>query len=122
MFLPRENVRFVSGSTPVLLLEGAPINEALPVLRVADGVMPACEGWQVDAKLTMSVVDGPGDAGCLVQGARSAEEAEEMSAWCGAVEEAGGAVVISLGTLPEQLDWDHLFSSGQSRGGFMTSA
>jgi hypothetical protein len=45
-----------------------------------------------------------------------------MAAWCAAVEEAGGAVVVSLVTLPAELDWDELFTGGRARGGFVQKA
>jgi hypothetical protein len=84
--------------------------------------MPICQGWQIMAKLTMCVVDGPGDAGRLVPTLSPPDEAEDMAAWCAAVEEAGGAVVVSLVTLPAELDWDELFTGGRARGGFVQKA
>ncbi|MDQ1009762.1 hypothetical protein QFZ82_004247 [Streptomyces sp. V4I23] len=119
MFLPRHNAHFVMGPTPLLLLGGAPVHEFLPPLHAPDGRVPLCDGWQLMPRLTMTVVDGPGDAGCLVQGAQAEDEAEEMSAWCSAVEQAGGAVVLSLDTLPDDLDWPALLTDGRAHGGFV---
>ncbi|MFE7330188.1 hypothetical protein ACFU8W_35550 [Streptomyces sp. NPDC057565] len=45
-----------------------------------------------------------------------------MSEWCSAVEGAGGAVVVSLDALPDELDWDELFTGGRARGGFIGAA
>ncbi|MEU7298041.1 hypothetical protein AB0A76_33430 [Streptomyces exfoliatus] len=42
-----------------------------------------------------------------------------MGEWCADVERAGGAVVLSVGELPEALDWAHLIGSGVARGGFV---
>ncbi|MEU0183887.1 hypothetical protein ABZ312_22235 [Streptomyces sp. NPDC006207] len=42
-----------------------------------------------------------------------------MADWCLDVEQAGGAVVLSVGQLPGALDWPVLLSSGVARGGFM---
>ncbi|MFJ4845960.1 MULTISPECIES: hypothetical protein [unclassified Streptomyces] len=123
--MPRENTHFVLGPVPLLLLAGAPIHSALPGLHAPGGRMPSCPEWRLMPKLTMSVVDGPGDAGCLVQGARSQEEAEAMAQWCGAAEQAGGAVVVSLDSFdvpPEDIDWEELFTGGRSRGGFVAMA
>ncbi|MFF3563047.1 hypothetical protein ACFYXS_23680 [Streptomyces sp. NPDC002574] len=123
--MTRENTHFVLGPVPLLLLAQAPIHDGLPVLDAPGGAMPSCPEWRIMPRLTMSVVDGPGDAGCLVQGARSQEEAADMARWCGAVEQAGGAVVVSLDSfdaLPEEIDWDELFTDGRSRGGFVAMA
>ncbi|MEU3818122.1 hypothetical protein [Streptomyces sp. NPDC030392] len=113
--------RFVLGELPVLLLGGAPLCGVLPELRVADGRVSVCEGWAVVARITLCVVDGPGDAGCVMPGALTAEEFPHLAEWCDAVERAGGAVVMSLDALPpadQALDWDALLFGG-SRGGFM---
>lgn len=121
MLIPRENALFVPGATPLLLISGATIHETLPALHSPDGTVPSCEGWHIVAKLTFCVVDGPSGSGCVVAGATTAEEAEDMAAWCAAVEQAHGAVVISLEELPQSLDLNHLLTSGQSRGGFMAN-
>lgn len=54
-----------SAPTPLLLVSAAPIHDDLPVPHAPNCNMPTCSGWQVMARLTMCVVDGPGDAGCL---------------------------------------------------------
>lgn len=122
MLLTRDKTHFALGPVPFLLLAGAPIHSGLPALHAPEGRMPSCPEWRIMPRLTMSVVDGPGEAGCLVQGARSQEEAEDMAQWCGAVEQAGGAVVVSLDALPEDIDWDELLTNGRSRGGFVAMA
>lgn len=121
MLLPMENVRFVFGPTPLLLVSAAPIHDVLPVLHAPNGNMPTCSGWQVMARLTMCLVDGPGDAGCLIPTLAGPDSSEEMADWCGAVASAGGAVVVSLETMPEQIDWNELFTAGLARGGFVRS-
>lgn len=122
MFLPRENVRFVLGPTPLLLLSAAPIHHVLPALHAPNGSMPICGGWQLMARLTMCVVDGPGDAGCLIPTLTGPDDADNMSAWCAAADAAGGAVVVSVETMPDQPDWNELFTAGIARGGFIRDA
>ncbi|WP_405706164.1 hypothetical protein OG264_03645 [Streptomyces xanthophaeus] len=127
MLLIPENTLFVRGATPVLLLADAPVHAYLPVLSAPDGRVPACEGWSVVPKLTLCVVDGPGEAGIIipalaapvVDGAGGTLEPGEMADWCTDADAAGGVVVLSLEELPEELDWDHLLSSGTARGGFV---
>jgi hypothetical protein len=84
--------------------------------------MPTVQDWQIMAKLTLCVVDGPGDAGCLIPALSAPDQMEGMAAWCTAVEEAGGAVVVSLTELPAELDWDELFTGGRAHGGFVRAA
>ncbi|MFH9084587.1 hypothetical protein [Streptomyces sp. NPDC017673] len=124
MLLDPEKTLFVRGATPVLLLAEAPVHEALPVLSVPDGAVPVCEGWSIAPRLTLCVVDGPGDHGLVVPalaapviGAQGAPG--DMGDWCGDAEAAGGAVVLSVDRLPETLDWSALLSSGTARGGFL---
>ena len=121
MLIPRENALFLPGPMPVLLMSGAPVHELLPVVHAPDGNVPICEGWHIVAKLTFCVVDGPGESGCVIAGATTAEEAQETAAWCDAVEQVHGAVVLSLPELPRSLDWERLLTDGRSRGGFMPS-
>lgn len=124
MLLDPEKTLFVRGATPVLLLAEAPVHEALPVLSAPDGTVPVCEGWSIAPRLTLCVVDGPGDHGLVVPalaapviGAQGVPG--DMGDWCGDAEAAGGAVVLSLDRLPETLDWSALLSSGTARGGFL---
>ncbi|WP_282202543.1 hypothetical protein [Kitasatospora fiedleri] len=116
-----EQVRLVSGaSAPILLLGGAPVHGALPVLRVADGAVPGLDGWSVFASLTMCVLDGPGDAGCLFPTLGGSSGTDGVAHWCAEVERAGGALVVSLpdqAALTGPLDWPALLDGG-SRGGF----
>ena len=96
--VPFERVRLLVEGAPVLLLPPLPEVEELPPLRLAeDGSVERCEGWGVAARLAMVVVDGPGENGIPVEGAdRSGEHAAEVMAWCEAVDEHGGAVVLAF--------------------------
>ncbi|MDA2813961.1 hypothetical protein O4J56_25170 [Nocardiopsis sp. RSe5-2] len=123
MFLPRDQVAFAFGPAPVLLMGGAPVHGLLPVLRGAgDGTLPVCDGWRIEAGVTMLVVDGPGDDGLLIQGAVDVDDARDVAAWGAAVQERDGALVLSLDELPERPDWPRLLNDGIARGGFMTKA
>lgn len=129
MLLKPGNTLFVRGATPVLLLADAPVHDVLPTLTAPDGAaIPLCEGWSIVPKLTVCVVDGPGEHGLMVPAIAapvldgtgvSGKGAEAMSAWRTDAEQAGGAVVLSLDRLPEVLDWAHLLGSGTSHGGFV---
>ncbi|KMS82944.1 MULTISPECIES: hypothetical protein [Streptomyces] len=124
MLLDPEKTLFVRGATPVLLLAEASVHDVLPVLTAPDGAVPVCEGWSIAPRLTLCVVDGPGDHGLVVPALAApvigAEGAPgDMGDWCGDAERAGGAVVLSLHRLPETLDWSALLSSGTARGGFL---
>lgn len=118
-----ENTLFVRGETPVLLLAGASVHDALPALDASDGQMPLCAGWGVVPKLTLCVVDGPGEYGLMVPSLAApvldADGPGDMGDWCGDAERAGGAVVLSVGRIPEVLDLAQLLGSGTSRGGFV---
>ncbi|MFH8843089.1 hypothetical protein [Streptomyces sp. NPDC017868] len=127
MLLNPENTLFVRGATPVLLLADAPVHDALPLLTAPDGAVPLCEGWSIVPRLTLCVVDGPGDHGIIVPalaapvvgGSDVGTASSGMGEWCADAEQAGGAVVLSLDRLPETLDWPALLPSGTARGGFM---
>jgi len=129
MLLPREKAHFVLAGTPLLLLDGAPVHESLPPLHTTDGEMPLCPGWSVAVMATMCLVDGPGDAGCLIPALGAAESDPDSSLatladWGRAVEKTGGAVVVSLATLPESLadlDWPTILNGG-ANGGFVPTA
>ncbi|ORT60899.1 hypothetical protein [Streptomyces sp. CB03238] len=127
-----ENTLFVRGATPVLLLAGAPVHDLLPVLTAPGGAVPRCEGWTIVPRLTLCVVDGPGEAGMMIPslaapvidgtgGTDGTTVPGEMTDWCADAEQAGGAVVLSLDQLPEVLDWAVLLGSGTARGGFVPS-
>ncbi|MGD1225349.1 hypothetical protein AB9Q10_43805 [Streptomyces krungchingensis] len=127
MLLDPENTLFVRGATPVLLLAGATVHDALPPLIAPDGAVPLCEGWSIVPRLTLCVVDGPGDHGLVVPAlaapvvgeADGGTASNDMGDWCADAAQVGGAVVMSLDELPEALDWSALLSSGTARGGFM---
>lgn len=126
MLMPPENTLFVPGSTPALLLGGAPVHADLPAVDAPDGKVPVCEGWSVVPRLTLCVVDGPGEAGCVVPALMApvfggAGGPDDMAGWCEDVERAGGAVVLSLPELPAALDRDQLLTGGAARGGFMAA-
>lgn len=125
VFLPRDQVAFAFGPAPVLLMGGAPapVHGLLPVVRgAADGTLPVCDGWRIEAGVTMLVVEGPGEDGLLVQGAVDVDDARDVAAWGAVVQERGGALVLSLDQLPERPDWPRLLNGGIARGGFMKKA
>jgi hypothetical protein len=125
VLLPPEKTLFVRGATPLLLLAGAPVHDALPRLADPGETLPRCEGWSIVPRLTLCIVDGPGDHGVLipalaapVMGVADAEPGE-MADWCEDTERAGGAIVLSLDHLPPALDWPALLTPGTTRGGFV---
>lgn len=125
MLLPPEKTLFVRGATPLLLLAGAPVHDALPLLAAPGEAVPPCEGWSIVPRLTLCVLDGPGDHGLLVPAlaARVLGAADtapgEMADWCADAGRAGGAVVLSLDHMPEVIDWSALLAPGTARGGFV---
>jgi hypothetical protein len=127
VLLDPEKTLFVRGATPVLLLADAPVHDALPLLTAPDGAVPLCDGWSIVPRLTLCVVDGPGEHGLVVPalaapvlgGADGGAASSGMADWCADAEQAGGAVVVSLDQLPDAVDWSALLSSGTARGGFM---
>lgn len=125
MLLPPDRTLFVRGETPLLLLAGAPVHDALPLLAAPGEAVPVCQGWSIVPRLTLCVVDGPGDEGLVipaftapVMDAAGAAPGD-MAGWCEDAERAGGAVVLSLDRLPEVVDWSALLAPGTSRGGFL---
>ena len=89
--VPFERAAFFVEGAPVLLL---PEIESLPTLRLTeDGTVDSCEGWRIVARVSFTIVDGPGDAGIVVRGELTNES---LMAWSRAVDEHGGAVVISF--------------------------
>jgi hypothetical protein len=124
MLLPRENTRFVLGPMPLLVVGEAPtVHAELPALVAPEGRVPVCDGWQLMAGLTVCVLDGP-TGGCLIPTLAGDGEAdvEGMAAWCEAVAQAGGGVVVSLPEIPEEFDWDEIFGGGRARDGFVRGA
>lgn len=117
MLLDPENTLFVRGAPPVLLLTEAPFHDALPTPA---GTVPVCEGWTIVPRLTLCVVDGPGDHGVLVPAlAAPLAGTGTMTDWCEDTTQAAGAIVLSLPHLPDTLDWPTLLASPATRGGFM---
>ncbi|MET9953194.1 hypothetical protein ABZ135_16810 [Streptomyces sp. NPDC006339] len=127
-----ENTVFVRAATPVLVLTEAPIHDALPALPAlpelpapasasADGEVPVCEGWGIVPRLTLCVVDGPGDHGTMIPALAAPVLGDgDLADWCEDAERAGGAIVVSLPTpLPPHLDLPALTRPGTSRGGFV---
>jgi hypothetical protein len=121
MLLSRENVRFVLGPMPLLVVAEATVHEELPPLVAPEGRVPVCDGWQLMAGLTVCVLDGP-VGGCLIPTLAAEGDVEGMVAWCDAVAQAGGGVVVSLPGIPEEFDWDEIFGGGRARGGFVRGA
>lgn len=127
VLLAPEKTLFVRGATPLLLLADAPVHDHLPLLTDPGEAVPVCEGWGIAPRLTLCVVDGPGDHGLLVPAltAPVLDETDDgaasgaMADWCGDAERAGGAVVLSMDRLPSVLDWSALLAPGTARGGFM---
>ncbi|WP_327290037.1 hypothetical protein [Streptomyces sp. NBC_01198] len=126
MLLAPEQTLFVRGDTPLLLLAGAPVHDALPLVTAPGETLPACEGWSIVPRLTLCVVDGPGDHGVVIPAftapvvaAAGSPAADGMAEWCTDVEKAGGAIVLSLDRLPDVIDWSALLAPGAARGGFL---
>ncbi|MHC3474314.1 hypothetical protein ACYF6T_37215 [Streptomyces sp. 7R007] len=94
---------------------------------MSGGAVPVCEGWSIAPRLTLCVVDGPGEHGLVVPslaapvlGDPDAHASPDgMADWCADAEQAGGAVVVSLDRLPSSLDWPALLTSPTARGGFV---
>ncbi|MFI0901516.1 hypothetical protein [Streptomyces sp. NPDC020983] len=134
MLLTPENTLFVRGRTPVLLLAGASVHGALPVVGRE---IPRPAGWSVLPRLTMCVVDGPGEHGLVIPAAAapvlpSADDSAYreghgdggagMDGWCADAEAAGGVLVLSLPQLPAEPDLAALTAAGSARGGFLPLA
>ncbi|MER7516948.1 hypothetical protein [Streptomyces sp. NPDC126499] len=118
-----ENTLFVRAAPPLLVLTEAPVHDALPPLGPtdADGEVPRCEGWGIVPRLTLCVVDGPGDHGTMIPSLAAPVLGDgDLADWCEDAERAGGAVVISLPTpLPPHPDLPTLTHPGTARGGFV---
>jgi hypothetical protein len=118
----RENAIHLNGPVPALALVSAASVEQLPVFELRSGEPSVCVGWRLLTGLAVSVVDGPGDAGFLVDGLVSPDEVEERFAWLRAVDRAGGAVVVAVGSHEQAHDWGTVAGSGGARGGFVPLA
>jgi hypothetical protein len=112
MFVTPEQILFVAAPEPMLVVTGVAEAAALPELAVADGRAARCDGWSLLPRMTMCVVDGPGDAGFLV-GAFEAERA-----WFDAVDAVGGATVVAVDADPAG-DLPTLAARPDARGGFV---
>ncbi len=119
MLVTRDNARFVEGSTPLLMIAGAPVHDALPKLERGSAAMPVLEGWSLHPSLTMCVVDGPGGRGCLVAGAFEPDTMDEMTTWIESAHRAGGAVVVSVASIPGDDLSDLTTDAPHSHGGFV---
>ncbi|NUP42407.1 MAG: hypothetical protein HOY76_36590 [Streptomyces sp.] len=130
MLLNPENALFIRGATPVLLLADAPIHDALPPVASARVSGPRPAGWSIVPRLTLCVVDGPGDQGVLIPAMAAPvlpalpseggeAEAGDMADWCEDAESAGAVLVLSLPQLPAELDLSHLMAAGSARGGLL---
>ncbi|MGS2647712.1 hypothetical protein [Streptosporangium sp. LJ11] len=119
LYIPREDVSYLGGAVPMLVLVSTGPIERLPVLRLDAGRPLPCEGWQLLAGLTASVVDGPGDSGIFVEGIVGPEEAEERFAWLEAVDRAGGAVVLVVDSRSAVDDWAVMAEGEKALGGFV---
>ncbi|MFI6744287.1 hypothetical protein ACIBI9_66500 [Nonomuraea sp. NPDC050451] len=104
---------------PTLALVSADPIEQLPVLELHAGKPSVCVGWQLLAGFTVSVMDGPGDAGIFIDGMARPDEAEARFAWLSAVDRAGGAVVLVVDSHDQAHDWVTLAGLGTTRGGFV---
>ncbi|MEY9933751.1 hypothetical protein ABH926_008411 [Catenulispora sp. GP43] len=119
MLLPRENARFVLGPMPLLVLGEAPMHAEFPALASLEGLLPTCDSWKLMAGYSVCVLDGP-DGGCLIPTLGGPEGVQGVLAWRDAVEQNGGAVVVSLPEIPDEFDWDAIFGGGRrARGGFV---
>ncbi|MDA0638218.1 hypothetical protein OUY22_32835 [Nonomuraea sp. MCN248] len=119
LYIHRENTGYLGGAIPTLVLVSTDPVEKLPVFQLDAGRPLPCEGWQILAGLTASVVDGPGDSGIFVDGMASPEETEERFAWLEAVDRAGGAVVLVVDSHSAVDDWPTLAEDGKAQGGFV---
>lgn len=117
MFVPQSRASFVVDPVPQLIVVAPPHMDALPPITVRDGYIQPCEGWLLFPRLTLCVVDGPGDAGFLVQGAADADQAEHLTRWLEALDKTGAAVVIALEEPLEDTSLDELVSLPTARGG-----
>ncbi|MCA2180074.1 hypothetical protein LDL08_28220 [Nonomuraea glycinis] len=79
---------------PTLSLVSADPVEQLPAFELNGGAPSACDGWQLLAGFTVSVVDGPGDVGIFIDGMASPDGTAARFAWLSAVDHVGGAVVL----------------------------
>ena len=91
--VPFEHAAFFVEGAPVLLLPAdRRLARAAPE-RERD-VIASCEDWRIVARMSFTIVSRPGEAGIFVRGDLTSEP---LMAWCEAVDDHGGAVVLSFG-------------------------
>jgi hypothetical protein len=120
VFVDRHRVRYLTDSTPLIVLRDVAQSFDLPPLQTTAGGIAPCAGWVLSAGATMCIVDGPGDVGFLLATAGDAEDVG-YPAWSVALAASGGAVVIAgetdgVTTLSEAL------ARLGIRGGFIPAA
>jgi hypothetical protein len=125
-FVERERARFLRGDVPALVLAIDADAGVLPQAAVEEAWPPApLAGWGLFARLTLTAVDGAENAGFLVQGALTNDDAEELLGWLEDVEAAQGALVLaSLAERPpagHTLDARALYGQPGMHGGFVAS-
>jgi hypothetical protein len=101
-FIAGDRVRFLiprSGDErtwPLLLVAAGSVLPDMPAaaseLTLED--LPEANRWRLMARLTLCVLDGPGDTGMLM--AADVARPDLMSSWCDSVERAGGAFVLAF--------------------------
>ncbi|MFB4285090.1 hypothetical protein ACBJ59_58185 [Nonomuraea sp. MTCD27] len=119
LYIPREDTGYLDGAVPVLVLVSSETIERLPAFQLDAGRPLLCDGWELLAGLTASVVDGPGDSGIFVEGTVRPGQLEERIAWLEAVDRAGGAVVLVVDSHGPVDDWAALAADEKARGGFV---
>lgn len=124
-FVEGERARFLCGDVPALVLAIAADAAVLPPVNVKEAWPPApLVGWGLFPRLTLTVVDGV-DAGFLVQGARTKEEAEQLFGWLEDVEAARGAMVLADPAERQPADYPldarTLYGQAGMHGGFVAS-
>ncbi|MEU5859945.1 hypothetical protein ABZ815_02140 [Nonomuraea sp. NPDC047529] len=119
LYISREDAGYLGGAVPILVLVSTEPVERLPIFQLDAGRPLPCEGWQILAGLTVSVVDGPDGSGIFVEGVVRPEEAEERLAWLEAMDQAGGAVVLVVDSHVPVDNWTALADGGKARGGFV---
>lgn len=121
MLQPPESTLFVRGTTPALILAESALHDALPPFVFApDAEVPPLDGWGLVPKLTLCVVDGPGDLGVMIPAFVAPLVGDGAIAdWCADAEHAGGALVLSTPTLPAPTDLRAVAHDPATRGGFV---
>jgi hypothetical protein len=102
----------------MILYSAEPVVQ-LPRFRLVSGRPSTCAGWEFVPGVTFSMVEGPGRFLLMVEGITHRDEAEERFAWLGAVDRAGGAVVVVIDSHGSAPEWAALAEEGRARGGYM---